>query len=352
MPLKVYWRDGFAHLYGTINGQRIRKSLETRDPQIAAARKAEEEARLQRAAIYGIEKEATFAEACICYLENQAPPRNFLEPILKEMGRMKLADIKPGQIRALAKKLYPGRKPQTWNRQVIVPISAVMNHAHDLGMCPPMRIKRFAPQDEAIKRAIDRDWIDRFRADAVNSYIAAYALFLHTTAARSTEAIRLRPSDLDLEHRRGVSPIRTKTGSRREFWLTEEMAEELKRLPPKTIRWGKYKGEVRIFGWADCKGPIEPWKETCRRAGLDYVTPYEAGRHSFATEGITRQERNPVMVAKIGNWKDTRTLLKNYAHPEKMEQFVEEVYGRKPKGRRLKVVGGNNQTAKAKRSVI
>jgi hypothetical protein len=137
----------------------------------------------------------------------------------------------------------------------------------------------------------------------------------------------LRPSDLDLDRRRGLSATKTKTGHRREFWLTEEMAEELRCLPPKRIRWGKYKDELRVFGWADCKGPIEPWKETCRRAGLEYVTPYEAGRHSFATEGITRQARSPVMVAKLGNWGDTRALLKNYAHPEKMEKFVEEVYG-------------------------
>jgi hypothetical protein len=329
MSLKIVWREGVAYVHGTIAAKRIRKSLGTRDPKIAAARKAEEEARLQRAAIYGVEHEATFAEACLQYLEHQAPRMHYLTPIIKELGNTKLAGIKPGQVRALAKKLYPRAKPQTWNRQVVVPVSAVMNHAHDLGMCAPMRIKRFTPQDEKIKRAIDRAWIDQFRAHATTPYLAAYALFLHTTAARSTEAIMLRPEDLDLDRRYGVSREKTKTGGRREFWLTEEVAEELKRLTPKQIRWGQYKGEWRIFGWADCKGPIEPWKETCRRAGLEYVTPYEAGRHSFATEGVTRQERNPVMVAKLGNWKDTRTLLKNYAHPEKMEQFVEEVYGRK-----------------------
>jgi hypothetical protein len=173
MPLKIIWRDGIAYIHGTIDGKRIRKSLGTGDSQIAAARKAEEEARLQRAAIYGIEREATFSEACIPYLETQAPQRHYLRPILKAIGKTKLADIKPGQIRALAKQLYPGCKPQTWNRQVIAPVSAVMNHAHDLGMCAPMRIKRFAAKDEAVKVAIDREWIDRFRTYAVTPHIAA-----------------------------------------------------------------------------------------------------------------------------------------------------------------------------------
>jgi hypothetical protein len=183
-----------AYIHGTINGERIRKSLGTRGPKIAAARKAEEEARLQRAAIYGIAQEATFAEACIQYLKHQAPTRHYLEPILKRIGNAKLANLRAGQLRTLAKELYPGRKPQTWNRQVIVPVSAVINYAHDLGLCPPMRIKRFATQDEKVKQAVDRDWIDRFREHAVSPYVAAYALFIHTTAARSTEAMRLRGS--------------------------------------------------------------------------------------------------------------------------------------------------------------
>jgi integrase len=265
------------------------------------------------------------------------------------IGKQRLAQIKGGQIRILAKELYPEHKPQTWNRQVIIPVSAVINFAHSLGMCPPIRIKRFTPRDEKIKRAIDRAWIDRFRAHATSPYLAAYALFIHTTAARSTEAMMLRPEDLDLERRHGVSRTVGKNGARREFWLTAEMAEELKRLPPKQIRWGKYQGEWRIFGWADCLGPIEPWKAACKLAGLDYVTPYEAGRHSFATEGITRQDRNPIMVAKTGGWKDTRALLKNYAHPEDMEGFVEEVYGSKAgtkttqrAKRRLKIVKAAN----------
>jgi integrase len=244
----------------------------------------------------------------------------------------------------LAKKLYPNLKPQTWNRYVIVPVSAVINFAHGLGMCSPIRIKRFKARDEAKKVAVAREWIDQFRQHATTPHLAAYALFLHTTAARSTEAIMLRPDNLDLDKRYGVSATVTKTGHRREFWLTQEMADELKRLQPKQIRWGKYAGEWRVFGWADCKGPIEPWKATCKRAGLEYVTPYEAGRHSFATEGITRQERSAVMVAKVGNWQDTRTLLKNYAHPEQWDKFVEDVYGqKKPIRERIKTVGKRDE---------
>lgn len=329
MSLRLRWRGGIAQLHGTIDGQRVRKSLGTRDPKIAEARKAQEEARLWRAATYGIENEATFADACVHYLKGQAPAKHYLGPIIPRIGKQKLAKITSGQIRMLAKELYPDAKPQTWNRQVVTPVSAVINFAHELGLCPPIRMKRFAPFDEKVKRAVDRAWIDRFRAHATSPHLAAYCLFLHTTAARPTEALLLRPCDLDLERRQGESRQATKNGARRQFWLTEEMAEELTHLPPRRLTHGGHAGEFRIFGWHDKCGVLKPWKETCKLAGLDYITPSEAGRHSFATEGITRQERNPVMVAKIGNWKNTAVLMKNYAHPENLEAFVEDVYGAK-----------------------
>lgn len=335
MPLKLKWRDGVAYIHGTIKGKRIRRSLGTRDPQIADVLKAQEEARLWRAATYGIEHEATFAEACVHYLKAQAPKANYLAPIIRRIGKQRLASITPGHIRVLAKELYPRAKPQTRNRQVLGPVCAVINFAHELGLCHPIRIKRFAPFDEKVKRAVNREWIDQFRAHA-SPHMAAYALFLHTTAARPTEALLLRPKDLDLENQTGWSSTPTKNGARRQFWLTQEMTNELRNLPPRKIRSGQYEGELRIFGWHDKSGVARLWRATCEKAGLDYVTPYEAGRHSFATEAITRQGRNVVMVAKIGNWKNTTTLLKNYAHPEDMQTFVEEVYGSKPASQKRK----------------
>lgn len=69
--------------------------------------------------------------------------------------------------------------------------------------------------------------------------------------------------------------------------------------------------------------------------------PYEGGRHSFATEAVTRQERNVVSAAAVGNWKDPSVLLRNYAHPERLDDFAEDVFGKGVKGKKgLKIVGG------------
>jgi integrase len=132
----------------------------------------------------------------------------------------------------------------------------------------------------------------------VAARIGAYALFLHTAAAA-------RPRQFGCVHR--ILIVKTETGKRRKFWLTQETADVLKRLPPKRIAKGRHKGELRVLGYAHCVGPIDPRKKTPKRAGLAYVTPYEAGRHSFATQGVTLQNQNVVMVAKVWDWADTRT---------------------------------------------
>ena len=336
MSLELKWRNGVAYISGSLNGKRVRKSLGTRDKEVAAHLKAQNETRLLRAEIYGSDAEASFADAYILYHKLGKDPRGYLAPILKKIGRLKLRDVTPAKVKAIARELHPNAKPQSWNRYTIVPVSAVINHAHQHGLCPPIRIKRFPPKDQRRRTPVTREWIDQFRKHATTPHIAAYALFMFTTAARPTEAMKLRPSHFDFDKRYGVSEP-TKTGNRREFYLTDEVAEELRALPPKKLLWGRNVGELRIFGWADCKGPIEPWKETCRRAGLEYRTPYEAGRHSFATEAVTRQERNVVTSAKVGNWKDPTVLLRNYAHPEHLEKFAEDVFGNSSSSKKLRL---------------
>lgn len=351
--LKVIQRNnGIFYLSGTFNGKRVRESLETRDPEIARLRGLKEQTRRERAALYGAEQESTFAEACVLYLNPkinpEVPERHYLEPIIKKIGNLNLAKITPGAIKALGPQIYPEAKPQTWNRQVIKPVRAVINFAHEHGLCPPIRIKGFAEKDKKVRVAIDRPWIDAFMKSANDAglpRLAAYALFMFTTAARPNEAIRLTPGDLELDRKRAWID-RTKNGGGREFYLTSEMVDVLRALPPRQIGWGKFEGEFRVFGWADIKGPLKPWKAACKRAGIKCVLPYEGGRHSFATEAITRQERNPVSTAKVGNWKDVSVLMKHYAHPERLGEFAEEVFGddsgssvTQAKLKKLKIVG-------------
>lgn len=333
MPLEVYWRGRWAHMRGTVAGTRIRKGCGTRDPAHAERIRAETEARAEREALYGQAAEATFADAYLRY-HAAGKPRRYLGPIVKALGRRRLADIMPGDLKALALKLYPHAKGNTRNRSVIGPARAVINHAAELGLCVHMRVRGFK-SPKVIRTAVDREWIDAVRAHAINPYIAAFVLFCFTTAARAGEALLLAPEHVDLTRRKAISAKPTKNGQHRIFYLTEEMCEVLAALPPKAINYGH--GPVRVFGYATTYGFCSALRRSCKAAGVEYHCPHEAGRHSFATEMLVRQGVDPVTTARLGNWEDINVMLRHYAHAGDLQAAADASFGNfKPRIKRVK----------------
>ena len=96
-----------------------------RDPAQAEELRAQYEARLWKRHSYGEEAVRTFEEAALSYM-NGGGEEAFLPPLIRRFKGRVLGSIKPGEIQQAARDLYPGRKPATWNRQVIVPARAVM----------------------------------------------------------------------------------------------------------------------------------------------------------------------------------------------------------------------------------
>ena len=207
MSLKLKLVNGIYHVHGTVAGRRVRRSLKTGDKQIAEHIKAEFETRELRKSIYGAERETTFEEAALLYM-NEGGEKRYLAPILAKFGKgKKIADISGAYVRKIAKELYiPDVKPQTLNRYVIKPVSAVLHFAHDAKLCAPIEIKGFASTAYIPREAAPQEWIARFvhACDAQGwPYIGTYALFLHVTAARPIEAIVLGPEHLDLDKKVG-----------------------------------------------------------------------------------------------------------------------------------------------------
>lgn len=342
MPLKVVWRGGVAHLHGTVAGERVRRSAKTRDPDTAERIRAETEARLIKADLYGAESEATFADAAVLYFK-AGGPRRYTEPLILKLGRRRLATIKPGDLKALALELYPDAKGNTRNRSVIIPARAIINHAAELGLCGHMRVKSFK-SPKVQRQAVDRAWIDHVRTHAINPYVSAVLLFMFTTAARAGEAIALEPRHFDLAAKTAKSAKPTKNGSHRTFYLTDEMVEVLRGLPARAINFGR--GPLRVFGYATTYGIRNALRRSCEAAGVPYHCPHEAGRHSFATEALIRQRLDPVTTAKLGNWDDVSVMMKHYAHAEHLPQVAEKAFGTsltqpvgQKRNRRLKSVG-------------
>lgn len=231
-----------------------------------------------------------------------------------------LRTITPAEIRSAAKKLYPGRKGATLNRQAITPARAVINFAHGQGWCPPIRVDQFESK-AAPKVAIDAEWIAAFRASAFSRrlpYLAALARFMFESGARIGEAVDMRPADCTPQARTAML-YDTKNGEDYAVTLSVGMAAELAALKP---RGG------RVFGYASRQSVYGPWRTTCRLAGIPYVPPHQAGRHSFATtldaEGWTSSQ-----IAAAGRWKSVRLVAETYTHPEDQSRRAADLIGGK-----------------------
>ena len=275
----------------------------------------------------GHKQTVSFAEAAVAYVQDGGDDR-FLDPLIKRFGEREVGSILPAEIRQAALDFHDGCRPDTLNRQVITPARAVVLFAHDQGWCPAIRVRGFT-EDRLRKLgrhfeksrqtvAVDWDWIDRFRANASNRYLAALALFMFTTGSRVGSAIRMDANSIDLPNGRATIPP-TKEHPELEVLLVPEMVADLATLKP---RRGK------VFGYACRHSVYGPWRTTCERAGIPYVPPHQAGRHSFATEAVTRQGVDAKTAMDMGGWKSSRLFNETYVHGEGHHEVALAVFGR------------------------
>lgn len=323
-------RRTIYYISGTYQGQRIRESLGT-DKREEAQRLFEAKRKEIIDAIdTGTDRELKFATAATGYIEQDKDNR-FLDVLIAEIGEDEIASFTSGYIQDIAKKLYPKAKPATRNRQVITPVLAVVNWAAERRMCAPVLIERFS-ESKVAKRAINREWVDKFREAAIlcgHPNLGDMELFMFTTAARLGDVEALKWETVNLDEKTATLK-KTKNDDDRVAILTDEMARALRlRREADERAFGKEKvGTVRVFGdWARRQMYVR-WKAICTKAEIDYVTPHQAGRHSFATEAIVRNKVDVPTTAALGGWKSHKLLLEVYAHPENSRQVAEDVFGK------------------------
>jgi hypothetical protein len=157
--LELKERDGVWYAYGSIGGKRIRKSLGTRDKKRAIEILAQFKATAWKRHTYGEEAVRLFEEAATSYMQQGGEAR-YLVPIIKYFKGRTIGTIKPAEIRSMALTLYPRHSPATRNRQAVIPARAVINHAHDLGWCGPLKVKMFDVPKSNKHKPVERDWIN------------------------------------------------------------------------------------------------------------------------------------------------------------------------------------------------
>lgn len=300
MPLKIFKRGEIWHYRGTVAGRLLRGSTGTADREIALRFISEKEHRQFKGSFDGPGAVLTFAQAVARYLDAGKSDR-FVLSALDLLGRMLVKDITPGVIQQAARDLYPRTSNATRNRQGIVPIQSVINHAAALGLCSPIRVKRF----DVVKREKQPAtwaWVEAF-CEYANPHLAALAKFLYLTGARVSEALSVKWTDVDLGNRRVLIRQGKLGGEERLAHLPDELVVAIANIEPR---------KERVFGYAMRKTAVKPWDKCIDRAGIQPLS-FHALRHGFAT-GLLDKGVNPKTVARRGGWKSTRHVFETYGH--------------------------------------
>jgi len=313
MPLKLYQRGKVWHYRGTVAGRRLRGSCKTADKAIASRQVAEIETREWRGNFDGPAAVLTFAQAAMLYRKAGKSPR-YLAPVEDYLKDMLIMDINAGTIKQMGIELFPNCSGASRNRLAIVPAQAIINHAAELQLCPPIRVKRF---DEETKEKIPAtlEWVRAFMA-ASSPNLGAFAMFMYLTGCRPSEAIAVQWDDVDLGTRTAL--IReTKGGTERTAHIPDPLFVAIANLPQVPGR-----GLFVYRAYGDFQ---HAWDDAIKRAGIKRLTPH-CMRHGFAT-GLLRRGLDVLTVAHLGGWKDAAQVLRTYGHANKDRKLTDLLIG-------------------------
>lgn len=317
MGLRLCKPKGLKNYYavGSVGGWKVRKSLGTDNNKIAKELRAHLEAKLFREMMDGETRGMTFREAAELYLRDK-PNARFVDPLVAHFKDKRLADFTPLCVRNAADELLPGRKASTKNRQVLGVTSAIINHAAMLTGSRHIRIQKFSVEKPQ-RRTASPEWIIKFQTASHARglpHLAALCAFMVETGARLGEVTRLKRADFDFEHCVANLGI-TKNGEYQSALISKALTCEIARLDH---------ARPYVFGYEGNSGVHGIWRKICDDAGIEYIPPHQAGRHSMATllnnSGWTSND-----IARAGRWKSPRMVQDVYIHADEKGREAAEL---------------------------
>jgi integrase len=322
MSLTLFKRGKVWYYRGTVAGRRLRGSTGAEGQTIARRIADEVAAKQWKGRLDGPEAVLTFARAAMFYREAGKPSR-FLTRIEDYWGETLVKDITTGAIRSSAKALYPRASGATLNRHVLVPTQAIINHAADIDLCPPIvRMKRF-PVIKHAKEPATWPWVEAFMAHA-SPHLGALACFMFLPGARITEAISLRWADINLSEARAL--IRqTKIGAERRPHLPPVLVAAMANIGSQPNPFNNQPANERVFGYLSRDNAAPRWEAAIRRAGIKPLS-FHSCRHGFATS-MLQAGVDVVSVAKLGGWKSPAHVFATYGHAAEDDTLADRITG-------------------------
>lgn len=319
MPLKIQKRGKIWHYSGTVSGRRLRGTTGTIDKATAQRFTTEIERKAWQRRFDGPGAELTMAQVFNAYLDAGKSDR-FLIKLADYWKETPVTDMFPESVRRAAKRIYPTASEPTWNRQVIKPTQAAINHCAALGWCSRISVKRYTENPKE-KTPATMEWVQAFAEQATKDglpHLAALCVFMFGTAARIGESCRLRWADIDLQTAKAKLYLFKPTPWQRTAHLPPELVAIIANIP------SNRKPDEVVFGYSERGSVRQTWNNVIKRANIEQLSPH-CCRHGFATT-MLQKGFDVKTVADLGGWKDATTVLRTYAHSIKDKTVTNSLF--------------------------
>lgn len=236
---------------------------------------------------------ATFDFAAELYRASRELSRNdarYIDKLSRHLAGKLLKDLRPADFIAAASALYPGTKPQTRNRQALVPAAAVMHYAAENELCDWIRLRKLREDDPERPLVYPED----VPLDSLDGPLLVLVATLVYQGWRITETLNVRREDVDFDNK---SVRRFVSKSRKWKWtpLDDGVCELWQDLPERRDGY--------LFPWRDRQTVYKKLDE----AGLGDYRPHMS-RRGFAT-ALIEADTDLKSIMAAGGWEDITSVL-------------------------------------------
>jgi integrase len=350
MPLTLKRRGSIWWIRGTVRGVNCYETTGTADKALAEEFRANREAELYRSAIFGQRATVSFQRAALSYLEHEPrsnAQRSYIARLVQHFGSTPLARIKQEAAdAAVAAILKQDAAPATKRRNVLGPLTAILNHAARREWCDRPNFDLPTVPQSRVDWMTPAEYLSLEHASA--PHLRPLNRFRVCCGARLGETLILDWQQVDLTAGHVLFlPDETKSEKLRRAALTPSAIAALASLPHRKgrvfLRPGQRK-DSSMEPYADTEGlwggQIKTaWNGACRRAGLGewvgegekrtfkkFFTPHDL-RDTWAS-WFYAVSKDALLLRDEGGWADL-DMVEIYAHlmPRELVPEIASVWG-------------------------